>query len=191
MEDIDIWLTRNNLSEEVCDKLKDREVTIDELLELTDDELRSFCDDMEFTSVQKVRLLKAVKSYNPHKLQDHAEEKNSNNDKTNLITTNDNQDRKTVFVTQQENDQYQLLNAQTDQTEKLMKQINDGYKNLDTECDKTIKQINEYFDKLLIKLKSKQSELTNNIDDIQKYKYLSFQQQLSSSNKYLEYISKV
>eukprot|EP01084_Bolivina_argentea_P133206 235062_1 len=96
---LDEWMSENKLSDDVCNKLKDREVTMEELLEFNEDELRSFCDDMEFNSVQKARLLKAVKLFKltPNKQIEKEEEKKYNND----------DEQKTVFISEKENEQFQ------------------------------------------------------------------------------------
>ena len=178
------WMSESKLSDEVCSKLKQREVTMDELLEFHEVELKSFCDDMEFDHVQKARLLRIVKDARAH--QDHKEEEEYNNGSR---QTDD--EYKTMIVTQQENDGFNQMCARQQQVQRLNNAIMVGCNSMDDQCNTLISDIICCFDEFSRQLRCKQQELLKRIDDVCKHKTIAFKQQSSESHKYFEYITKV
>ena len=185
---VDEWMKQNNLSEEVCDVLREKEVEMHELLEMFNDgELDAFCDEIGFNSIQKRRLLKALKSWESKQ---NVQKMEKNKSLKESIIVRDNQ-RRTILITQEENDQYDKLDRKQKEVDKLMEHIHDVCKSLDGECERVIKEINEYFDEYVKILRQKQKDLLMNIDTIYKYKNEGFDKQSIESNKYLDHITKV
>ena len=178
------WMSESKLSDAVCSKLKQREVTMDELLEFHEMELKSFCDDMEFDHVQKARLLRIVKDTRAH--QEYKEEEQYNN-----CSRQTDDEYKTMIVTQQENDGFNQMCARQQKVQRLISVIMVGCNSMDNQCNTLINDIICCFDEFSRQLRSKQQELLKQIDDVYKDKTIAFKQQSTDSHRYFEYITRV
>eukprot|EP01083_Nonionella_stella_P021301 59093_1 len=182
------WMSQIKLTDDIKRKLLQREVTQDELVEFEDDELRSFCKDMHFNSTQTVRILKAVQTLRSNQYLPSKEEEEK---KHNINHKNVESRAETVFISQQEHQQYEALSNEEQTANRLMQSINEGCNALDIEYNHTIQAIQSCTDELVHELQNKRNQLLLDIDTIQQYKHDGLQHQFVESSQYLQHITKM
>eukprot|EP01083_Nonionella_stella_P082758 228510_1 len=183
------WMSQMKLPDDIKRKLQRREVTREELMEFEDEELRSFCKDMHFNSTQTVHILKAVQilrsnECNPTNEEEKKHNTNNKKVKSRVVT-------ETVFISQQEHQQYEALSNEHQTANKLIQSINNGCNSLDIEYNHTIQTIHTCIDELIHELQNKWKQLLLDIDTIEQYKRDGLQHQLVQSSQDLQHITKM
>eukprot|EP01083_Nonionella_stella_P316124 1144610_1 len=217
---VDVWLSVNRITnvDAVQKKFAEREITIEELLEFTEQDLRSFCKELQFDTLTTTRLIHGVRNTLKESSM-AAPAAPANPTDTSHITIkddafnispiqyadgdvmpvipprnaepamNDNNNIQHVIVSPQEHEAMEQMYKRYDMASTLSETIQKSYGILNQSKESAKADLNEKFTLLFEQMKLRQEELNSMIDELGKHKEDTLKQQNEQLTTYKTQIS--
>ena len=208
---LDVWFSVHRITdvESVQRKFEERQLTIEELLELREEDLRSLCKEMQLDTLTKTRILNGVKRTlqdsqfavaapaAPSKPTDvdalaqpqpHASPMLEELDAAAVDSVHSVQH---VIVSPQEHEVMEKLSRRFEATSQLTASIQKGYDEIDAAARAAKDECDENFTLLLEQMKLRQEELVAAIDELGVAKKKALQQQGDRVEIYAQQIAQV
>eukprot|EP01084_Bolivina_argentea_P091067 163988_1 len=162
---VDEWLKQNKLSD-IADIFKQRDVTIEELIEFEDTDLKAFANDtLKLDTLASSRFLSGIKRLRPKKIEQTAL-------------------KHKVIISNKEQNAISQLYERYESTTKLQQEIRDSLEqfNGENQCNQKIETI---INDLISKINEKRSEVLNDVDKTANDKNNLLSKQVKSLQNYL------
>lgn len=198
--DVEIFLEINRLSS-VKETFLNRNITIEELLDFSETDLRSFAADIGLDTLLSNRLAKAIRNYEPQNViavqdtvstdvnsmmveADGNMDGDHNQHEFKVPVSNNNEAVQHVIISPEENDCINNISHRYDHTSMLVSTIESSFVTADEACKQCKQEISDKFQHLFLQMKLREEELIAEADDLCNDKKSRLEQQKLSLNEY-------
>eukprot|EP01084_Bolivina_argentea_P102142 183036_1 len=164
--DVDEWLKKIKLGDTATKIIKDKDVTIEELMDFEEEDLQLFAHDLGLDTLAKYRMIKSIKSLKTTKIKSKP--------------------RRHVIVSSDEHNAIMKLYAQYDKVSTLSKTIQHAIETINDVELKINNDISNEIDFIINNLKQTKNKLLNSIHTLSNHKINTLNQQINASEKYVK-----
>eukprot|EP01084_Bolivina_argentea_P085399 154346_1 len=162
--DINEWLKQTKLGDKAAQKIIQRDVSIDELIEFEDDDLEDFAKQLELDTLAKNRFIASIRKLKHQK--------------------NTNLSKRRVFISQEENNAMLKLYEQYNKLSSLCSSIQKSIQSINEYETQVNHQIENDINSIINNINNKKNELLSDIDNIMNHKKIALQKQLTIMENY-------